>query len=344
MSKKILVSGGCGYIGSHTLIDLIEKGFEVISVDNLSRGNIKSLDGVKKITGKEVDNYLVDLCDIEATRKIFKKNTDIVGVIHFAAYKTVPESVKYPLKYFKNNLNSLLNLLECAEEFQIENFVFSSSCSVYGNVEKLPVNESTPLGNAECAYARTKQMGEQILEDFAKANPNIKLIALRYFNPVGAHESALLGEYSEHPENLVPIITQTAIGRRDSMSVHGSDYNTRDGSCIRDYIHVMDIADAHTKALEYLQSGSNKEQYEIFNLGTGDGVSVLEAIHAFEKVSGEKLNYIMGPRRDGDVEAIYADNHKAAQLLNWNPERNIEDMMESAWKWEQHLKELKDKN
>ncbi|MEX2591107.1 MAG: UDP-glucose 4-epimerase GalE [Chitinophagales bacterium] len=338
MAKKILVSGGCGYIGSHTAVDLIEKGFEVISVDNLSRGNIKTLEGIKKITGTEVDNYLVDLCDIEATRQIFKENTDIEGIIHFAAYKTVPESVKYPLKYFKNNLNSLLNLLECAQEFQVENFVFSSSCSVYGNVTKLPVDESTPLGEAECAYARTKQMGEQILADFGKANPNIKQIALRYFNPVGAHESALLGEYAEQPENLVPVITQTAIGRRESMQVHGTDYNTHDGSCIRDYIHVMDIANAHTKALEYLQSGKNKAQFEIFNLGTGNGVSVLEAITAFEKVSGQKLNYTTGPRRAGDVEAIYADNKKAAELLNWKAKRGIEEMMDSAWRWEQNLK------
>lgn len=337
MANKILVTGACGYIGSHTLVDLIQQGFEVISVDNLSRGNVKTLDGVKAITGVEVDNYLVDLCDLVATRQIFIDNPDISGVIHFAAYKTVPESVKYPLKYFKNNLDSLLNLLECVQEFQIEQFVFSSSCSVYGNVTQLPVDEMTPLGEAECPYARTKQMGEQILEDFSFAHPHFKLIALRYFNPVGAHESALLGEYSDQPENLVPIITQTAIGKRESMMVYGSDYDTRDGSCIRDYIHVMDIADAHTKALQYLLAGKNKESFEIFNLGTGNGVSVLEAIEAFEKVSGEKLNYKMGERRPGDVEAIYADNKKATEILGWKAEKGIDEMMDSAWRWQLKL-------
>lgn len=337
MAKKILVTGGCGYIGSHTLVDLIEQGFEVISVDNLSKGNIKTLDGVKAITGKEIDNYLVDLCDPVATRKIFVDNPGIYGIIHFAAYKTVPESVEFPLKYFKNNIESLLNLLECAQDFQVEQFVFSSSCSVYGNVTKLPVSEDTPIGKPECPYARTKQMGEQILEDFAVANPQLKLIALRYFNPVGAHESALLGEYAELPENLVPVITQTAIGKRESMQVYGSDYDTRDGSCIRDYIHVMDIASAHTKALQYLLANKNKENFEIFNLGTGNGVSVIEAIEAFEKVSGEKLNYILGPRRAGDVISIYADNKKASEVLGWTAKKGIEEMMDSAWRWQLKL-------
>lgn len=337
MAKKILVTGACGYIGSHTLVDLIQQGFEVISVDNLSRGNVKTLDGVKAITGVEVVNYLVDLCDLEATRQIFIDNPDISGIIHFAAYKTVPESVKYPLKYFKNNLDSLLNLLECVQEFQIEQFVFSSSCSVYGNVSQLPVDESTPIGVPECPYARTKQMGEQILEDFSVAHPHLKLIALRYFNPVGAHESALLGEYSDQPENLVPVITQTAIGKRESMMVYGSDYDTRDGSCIRDYIHVMDIAAAHTKSIQYLMDDKNKENFEIFNLGTGNGVSVLEAIAAFEKVSGEKLNYKMGDRRPGDVIAIYADNKKSSEVLGWKAEKGIEEMMDSAWRWQLKL-------
>ncbi len=340
--KKVLVTGGCGYIGAHTLVDLIGNQFEVFSVDNLSRGTEKYLKGIQEITGRQVVNYPTDLCDLERVREIFRENKNISGIIHFAAFKTVPESVDQPLLYFHNNINSLINLLKCVEGFKIPFFVFSSSCSVYGNPPSLPVTEETPMPEPESPYARTKQMGEAILRDFSRAVPSAKIISLRYFNPVGAHESVSIGEYAvEKPENLVPIITQTAIGKRDKMFVHGSDYNTRDGSCVRDYIHVMDIAHAHTLALQYLMKGKNKSANEEFNLGTGQGVTVLEAIHAFEKVSGVKLNYELGPRRKGDVESIYANNTKARTQLGWTPVHDINDMMRTAWAWEQKLAEKK---
>jgi len=336
--SKVLVTGGCGYIGAHTVVDLLENRFEVVSVDNLSRGTTKYLEGIKKITGKDVRNYVIDLCELERVREIFKNTPDITGIIHFAAYKTVPESVELPLLYFHNNLTSLINLLKCVEEFRIPYFVFSSSCSVYGNPASLPVTEETPIPEPESPYARTKQMGEAIIRDFSRAFPLTKFISLRYFNPVGAHESAHIGEYAvEKPENLVPIITQTAIGKRQKMFVHGSDYSTRDGSCIRDYIHVMDIAHAHTLALQYLIDRKNQSNYEVFNLGTGNGVTVLEVIKAFEKVSGVKLDYALGPRRKGDVEAIYANNTLARQRLGWTPARALEEMMRTAWAWEQTL-------
>jgi len=332
---KILVTGGSGYIGSHTIVDLIDNGFEVISIDNFIRSTPQALEGIKKITTREIKNYAIDLCDRDAVQKFFSEEKNIQGIIHFAALKTVPESVAQPLLYFKNNLESLLNLLEAVQQYQIPNFVFSSSCSVYGNPDKLPVTEETPMKEAESPYARTKQIGENILEDFSKANKNVQSIALRYFNPVGAHTSAIIGEFStEKPENLIPIITQTAIGKRGKMFVHGHDYPTRDGSCIRDYIHVMDIANAHTKALQYLIAKKNIVNYEIFNLGTGNGVTVIEAINAFEKVSGKKLNYELGPRRAGDVIAVYADNTKAKILLGWTPKYDLDVMMKTAWDWE----------
>lgn len=338
MSNKVLVTGGCGYIGAHTIVDLISNGFEVISIDNNSRSGTQLLDGIKKITGQTVKNYKVDLCNYEDTYAVFSENRDMAGIIHFAAYKTVPESVEKPLLYFHNNLESLINVLRCVSEFNIPNFVFSSSCSVYGNVEKLPVVESTPLGEAESPYARTKQMGEQIIKDYSRANGTNNIL-LRYFNPVGAHPSTEIGELPlGRPDNLVPVITQTAIGKIPKMIVYGSDYPTRDGSCIRDYIHVMDIANAHTKALTYLMAGKNNAPLEVFNLGTGNGVTVLEAIHAFEKVSNVKLNYEMGPRRPGDVVAIYANNNHARERLNWNTRYNIEDMMRTAWEWQLKLK------
>lgn len=343
MSKtKILVTGGSGYIGSHTIVDLIDNGFEVVCIDNFLRSTPRALEGVKAITGKEVKNYAVDLCDRAAVQKVFAEEKDIKGIIHFAALKTVPESVANPLLYFKNNIESLLNLLEAVQQYQIPYFVFSSSCSVYGNPDTLPVTEETPMKEAESPYARTKQIGEQMIKDFAKANQNLQFIALRYFNPVGAHASALIGEFStEKPENLVPIITQTAIGKRGKMFVHGHDYPTRDGSCIRDYIHVVDIANAHTKAVQYLAENKNTANFEIFNLGTGEGVSVIEAIKAFETISGKTLNYELGDRRAGDVIAVYANNTKAKTLLGWNPKFNIQDMMKTAWAWELKLAEQK---
>ncbi|PQJ10890.1 UDP-glucose 4-epimerase GalE [Flavipsychrobacter stenotrophus] len=339
MGKKILVTGGCGYIGGHTIVDLIQNGFEVISADNMSRGSAKMLAGIEKIVGKPIKNYKVDLCNIDDTEAIFLENPDIAGVIHFAAYKSVPESVADPLMYFKNNFNSLINLLQCAEEFDVTNFVFSSSCSVYGNTNQLPVVEEVPFAPAESPYARTKQVGEAICEDFTNVNKHFNTILLRYFNPAGAHPSGFIGEFMEKPENVVPVITQTAIGKRESMTVFGTDYDTKDGSCVRDYIHVCDIANAHTRALQYIMDDRNKSNCEIFNLGTGNGVSVLELITAFEKVSGLKLNYNVGPRRDGDVVEVYANNNKARKLLGWETKYDLDAMMDTSWKWEKILAE-----
>jgi UDP-glucose 4-epimerase len=336
--KKILVTGGCGYIGGHTIVDLVQNGFEVISVDDLSNGTLRMHQGIEKIVGHQVKNYKVDLCNLEDTEAIFIENPDIAGIIHFAAYKSVPESVQEPLKYFRNNLNALINILQCAGEYNIQHFVFSSSCSVYGNPSKLPVEETAPLVEPESPYARTKQMGESICIDFAKQAADFNVTLLRYFNPVGAHPSAMIGELQEKPENLVPVITQTAIGKRSEMEVWGADYSTRDGSCVRDYIHVMDIANAHTKALLYTMSGQNTEQCEVFNLGSGNGVTVLELIKAFEKVSGEKLNYRIGPRRPGDVVEVYANNSKARALLDWDIKYGLDEMMDTAWRWEQTIK------
>lgn len=341
--QKILVTGGCGYIGGHTIIDLIENGFEVISVDNLSKGSLRMLEGIEKVTGKKVKNYKVDLCDLDDTEAIFLENPDIVGIIHFAAFKSVPESVNEPIKYFHNNINSLLNILKCAEDFDVDNFVFSSSCSVYGNTEVLPVSEEAPLVEPESPYARTKQMGEAICRDFSQIHKDFNTILLRYFNPVGAHPSALVGEFQDLSESVVPVITGTAIGKRAEMMVFGDDYNTRDGSCVRDYIHVMDIAHAHTRALQYIIEDRNKSNCEVFNLGTGNGVTVKELIDAFERVSGQKLNYKIGPRRPGDVIEVYANNNRAKSLLGWETKYGLDAMMDTAWRWEQALAEGKGK-
>jgi UDP-glucose 4-epimerase len=333
----ILVTGGCGYIGSHTVVDLLENGYDVISVDNNSRSNPGILHGIEAITGKMIKNYKVDLCNFDDTFAIFQEN-DIRGIIHFAAYKSVGESVEKPLMYFENNLNSLINLLKCVQEFQTPYFVFSSSCTVYGNPDKIPVTEQTPPKPAESPYGYTKQMGEQIISEFSKSSGTHSIL-LRYFNPAGAHPSIRIGELPiGKPQNLVPAITQTAIGKLPKMFVHGNDYDTRDGSCIRDYIHISDLAHAHTLAIKYLEEEQNSTICEPFNLGSGDGISVLEAIHAFEKVSGVKLNYEIGPRRPGDVVAIYANNDLARERLGWSPVYGIDDMMHTAWEWEQRLK------
>lgn len=335
---KILVTGGCGYIGAHTIVDLIENDFDVISVDNNSRSNPAILEGVEKITGKKVKNYRVDLCNFDDTFAIFQENTDITSIIHFAAYKAVNESVEKPLLYFENNLTSLINLLKCVQEFEIPFFVFSSSCTVYGNPDQIPVTEKTPPKPAESPYGYTKQMGEQIINEFAKSVAT-KCILLRYFNPVGAHPSIDIGEMPiGRPQNLVPAITQTGIGKLPKMVVFGNDYNTRDGSCIRDFIHVSDIANAHTLAVKYLQQNKSPARCEVFNLGTGNGVTVLEAIQSFEKVSGVKLNYEIGPRRAGDVVAIYANKDLAKEKLGWEPKFSLDEMMLTAWQWEQKLK------
>lgn len=336
--SKILVTGGCGYIGSHTIVDLIQNGFDVLSIDNLSRSDVSMFDGIEKITGKKVENINIDLSDENAVKSIYPKLKGISGIIHFAAYKAVGESVANPILYFKNNLGSLINILQAAKDCDIPYFVFSSSCTVYGNVEKLPVVESTPMGVAESAYGRTKQMGEGIIEDFVRAYPQIQSILLRYFNPVGAHPSAEIGELPIGvPANLIPFVTQTAIGIREQLTVFGDDYNTRDGSCIRDYIHVMDIANAHTKALQYMLDKKMKSSLDVFNLGTGNGVSVFEIIESFEKVNQIELNYTVGPKRDGDVEAVYADNSKAKDALGWKIQYNLDKMMETAWKWQKKL-------
>lgn len=334
---KILVTGGSGYIGSNTIVDLVNKGYDVISIDNFSRGHEALMSGIATILGKPVKNYAIDLCNMEDTRAVFEENPDIEGIIHFAAYKSVPESVSKPIMYFRNNIDSLLNVLQCAKEYGVKHFVFSSSCSVYGNADQLPVTEQTPFKPAESPYARTKQMGEDICRDFVKANPGHKVILLRYFNPVGAHASALIGEYNKRPENLVPVITQTAIGKREGMTVFGNDYPTRDGSCIRDYIHVSDIAHAHTLAVSQSIKDALPEACEVFNLGTGKGVTVLELIKAFEIESGRQLNYNIGERRPGDVISIYANNEKAKKMLGWEPQIGVTEMMATAWKWELYL-------
>ncbi|MBK7762179.1 MAG: UDP-glucose 4-epimerase GalE [Bacteroidetes bacterium] len=338
---KILVTGGAGYIGSHTIVDLINNGYEVISIDNYARSNEDVFLGIKAICDKQIVNYQVDICNLLALEKVFTNEKEIVGVIHFAAYKSVNESVLQPILYYENNIYGLLNILKCIEKFDIPYFVFSSSCSVYGNIDSLPVSENTPLSKPESPYAATKQMGEQMIHDFAKTT-SANSVMLRYFNPVGAHPSALIGEVPfGKPANLVPAITQTAIGWQEKLLIWGNDYNTRDGSCIRDYIHVMDIAHAHTLALFYLLKNKNASNCEIFNVGSGNGVSVLEAIHAFEKVSEAKLNYEVGPRREGDVVSIYASNENICKKLNWKPQFDLDEMMRSAWQWQLALQAKK---
>ncbi|MDD2793825.1 MAG: UDP-glucose 4-epimerase GalE [Sediminibacterium sp.] len=339
---KILVTGGTGFIGSHTIIDLVENGFDVISIDDFSRSTSIALSGIETITGKKIKNYSVDLKNFEETQAVFMEHTDIDGIIHFAAYKAVGESVEEPILYYENNMFGLINLLKCVQEFGVPNFVFSSSCTVYGNPDVIPVTEQTPIKPAESPYGATKQMGETVIRDFTKATAT-NAILLRYFNPVGAHPSGHIGELPVgRPQNLVPAITQTAIGKLPKMMVHGNDYDTRDGSCVRDYIHVSDIAHAHTLAIQYLLEEKNETACDVFNLGTGKGVTVLEAIQAFEKVSGVPLNYSIGPRRAGDVVAIYANNEAAVKKLGWNIQYDIDKMMDTAWKWELRLKELND--
>jgi len=341
--KTILVTGGCGYIGSHTIVDLIEHGFNVISIDDNSRSTDIAISGIEKITGKKIKNYKVDLKDYNDTRAVFQENNDITGIIHFAAYKAVGESVEQPLSYYENNMFGLVNLLKCVEEFSVAHFVFSSSCTVYGNPDSIPVTENSAIKEAESPYGATKQMGERIIKDFAHVVKNTSNILLRYFNPVGAHPTSFIGELPiGKPMNLVPAITQTAIGKLPKMFVHGNDYATRDGSCVRDYIHVCDIAHAHTLGLQYLIARKNKTQCDVFNLGTGNGVTVLEAIKTFEKVSNQKLNYSIGPRRAGDVVAIYANNELAVQQLGWKIKYNLDAMMKTAWDWELKLKEAED--
>lgn len=338
----ILVTGGCGFIGSHTIVDLLENGYDVISIDDNSRSTDIAIAGIEKITGKKIKNYLVDLKNYDETRAVFQENENIAGIIHFAAYKAVGESVEQPILYYENNLFGLINLLKCVTEFNVPNFVFSSSCTVYGNPDAIPVTEQSPTKEAESPYGATKQMGERIIKDFTQTQTTTAIL-LRYFNPVGAHPTNYLGELPlGKPMNLVPVITQTGIGKLPKMFVYGTDYDTRDGSCVRDYIHVCDIAHAHTLAIEYLMNAKNKTKCDVFNLGTGNGVTVLEAIEMFEKISGVKLNYETGPRRAGDVVAIYANNECAVNELGWKIEYNLEAMMKTAWDWELKLKKEAD--
>ncbi len=337
--RKILVTGGTGYIGSHTVVELFQAGYTPVIVDDLSNSNIRILDQIEKIIGTKPEFHQFDLCDTAKTTEFIQNNPDITGIIHFAASKAVGESVIDPLKYYGNNFFSLINLLNAYRDKPI-NFVFSSSCTVYGEPDILPVTESAPVKKAASPYGNTKQIAEEILEETALAYPNYNIIALRYFNPVGAHHTALIGELPIGvPQNLLPFITQTAIGKREKLTVFGDDYDTPDGSCIRDFIHVVDLAKAHVAAIKLLEKGNPNGKYDVFNVGTGIGYSVLEAIAAFEKVSGQKLNYIIGPRRDGDIIKVWGDVTKSTQELGWKAELGIEEMMSSAWEWEKHLKD-----
>ncbi len=342
-----MVTGGCGYIGSHTIIALIESGkYDVVSVDNCARSTAEAMRRVKEITGVEVKNHQVDICDRDAFFRVFEEEGDIAGVIHFAAYKAVGESVEKPIMYYRNNLGTMMNVLEACGKYHVKHLLFSSSASVYGDIKDLPVTELTPLGEAFCPYAHTKQICEGMIRSEIVADKELTALILRYFNPVGAHPSGLNGELSpDKPNNLIPIIMQVASGKMTQMAVFGTDYDTRDGSCIRDYLHVCDVADAHVKAMEYLMDGRNTERCEVFNIGSGNGLSVLEMLDAAEKAVGHKLNYVLGDRRPGDVPAIYSDSRRANELLGWHCQYNVHDMMESAWKWEKHVGlELRTKN
>jgi UDP-glucose 4-epimerase len=342
MKKKILITGGTGYIGSHTTVELIEEGFEAIIIDNLYNSEAEVVDRIHKITGVKPVLEVLDLCEREKLDTFIGKHKDISAVIHFAALKAVGESVNKPLEYYRNNLLSLVNLLEVMKHYRIPNLVFSSSCTVYGQPEKLPVTEQALLQPATSPYGNTKQVGESIIRDTTVSDKNIKAISLRYFNPIGAHPSALIGELPRGvPENLVPFLTQTGYGIRDELKVFGDDYNTPDGSCIRDYLHVVDLAKAHVVAIKRLIEGQNKADYEVFNLGTGKGVSVLEAIKSFERVSGIKLKYKIVGRRAGDIEKIWADPSYANKELGWKTLSSLDEAMKTAWDWEKNFRNNK---
>lgn len=333
---KILVTGGLGYIGSHTVVELVNAGYDPVIVDDLSNSHPTIIDQLSKIIGFKPEAYYFDLCDEEKLQIFNEEVSDIQGVIHFAAFKAVGESVKNPLKYYSNNLDSLINLLKIYRGRPV-NFVFSSSCTVYGQPDKLPVTEDAPVKPAQSPYGNTKQIAEEILKDSIVSGDAKKVISLRYFNPVGAHDSALIGELPIGvPQNLVPFITQTAIGKREKLTVFGDDYNTRDGSCVRDYIHVVDLAKAHVAALKLMES-NGFSGYDVFNLGTGNGNTVLEIIRTFERTTGLKLNYEIGPRRSGDVEQVWGDVSKSEKVLHWRAQLGVDAMMSSAWAWEQYL-------
>jgi UDP-glucose 4-epimerase len=338
--QTILVTGGTGYIGSHTTVELIENGYNVVIADNLSNSNIEVLQGIKKITGIEPQFEKMDLCEKDKVIMLFEKyNLD--AVIHFAALKAVGESVQMPLEYYHNNLESLINLLTASKDFNSHRFVFSSSCTVYGQPDILPVTENAPVKRALSPYGNTKQISEEIMLDLITSHPSFKAVSLRYFNPIGAHKSALIGELPIGvPLNLVPFVTQTMAGIRDKLLIYGDDYNTPDGTAIRDYIHVSDLAKAHVTAVRRLLENKNKNKFEIFNLGTGKGVSVLEIINCFEKISGKKLNYQIVARRAGDIEKVWADTSLANKELGWKAEISLEDTLKSAWEWEKRIRNI----
>ncbi|MCW0481496.1 UDP-glucose 4-epimerase GalE [Gaoshiqia sediminis] len=339
MTKKILVTGGTGYIGSHTVVELQQAGYSVVVVDDLSNSSLDVLDNIEQISGTRPAFEQFNLADAAQTDDFFSRNQDIAAIIHFAASKAVGESVKIPLHYYRNNLVSLMNILDGQLKYNISNLVFSSSCTVYGQPDKLPVTESTPRKDAESPYGNTKRVNEDILQDSIKAYPQLKGIALRYFNPIGAHPSALIGELPLGvPQNLVPFITQAAAGLREQISVFGDDYDTPDGSAIRDYINVVDLAKAHVVAIERLLQNKNKAGYEVFNLGTGNGYSVLEIVHGFEKATGVKLNYKIVGRRAGDIVKIWADTSYANKELGWKAEKGLEETLLSAWNWEKRVR------
>lgn len=342
--KKILVTGGLGFIGSHTVVELQNEGFEVVIIDNLSNSSEDVLKGIVAITGKKPIFEKFDLRDKSKVQDFFNRHSDIEGVIHFAASKAVGESVENPLLYYENNIGVLVYILQELSQKGNSNFIFSSSCTVYGQADKMPITEDAPVKPAESPYGNTKQVGEEIIKDTCKVNPQLAAIALRYFNPIGAHPTVEIGELPIGvPQNLLPFITQTGIGLREQLSVFGDDYPTPDGTCIRDYIHVVDLAKAHVAALQRLVEGKNEQNFEVFNLGTGTGSSVLEVIESFERVTGEKLNYRIAPRREGDVVQAYANTKKANDVLGWKAVSTLDDAMESAWNWEKKIRNSEQK-
>lgn len=341
MKETILVTGGTGFIGSHTTVELIQNGYNVVIVDNLSNSNASVVDGIEKITGVRPEFEKVDCCDYAAMENVFEKHKGISGIIHFAASKAVGESVQKPLLYYRNNINSLINLLELMPKHGVKGIIFSSSCTVYGqpSAENLPVTEEAPMQKALSPYGNTKQVNEEIIQDYIHSVAPIKSIILRYFNPIGSHPSALIGELPNGvPMNLIPFVTQTAIGIRKELKIFGNDYNTPDGTCIRDYIDIMDLAKAHVKAMERILNENGTDPVEVFNIGTGKGLSTLQIVEGFEKATGVKLNWHYAPRREGDIEKVWANPHKANTVLGWKASVDIEDTLRSAWKWQQKLR------
>ena len=342
MKQTILVTGGTGFIGSHTTVELQQAGYRVVIVDNLSNSKAEVIDGIEKITSERPAFEQVDCCDLSALKNVFRKYPDIKGIIHFAASKAVGESVEKPLLYYRNNITSLLNLLELMPEYGVKGIIFSSSCTVYGqpSKENLPVTEKAPIQQALSPYGNTKQINEEIIQDYIHSGADIKAVILRYFNPIGAHPSALIGELPNGvPMNLIPFVTQTAIGIREQLKVFGNDYDTPDGTCIRDYIYVVDLAKAHVKAMERVLDNPDTDPVEVFNIGTGTGLSTLEVVEGFEKATGVKLNWTYAPRREGDIEKVWGNVEKANKVLGWKAEANIEDVLRSAWKWQLKLRE-----